>query len=322
MLFTLAPSHATQPLTIATATTGGTFYPVGVAVASLINKQLSGNDNLAATAIATAGSAENVKMLRDNQCDLAIIQALYGAVAYEGKIGCYADKPMKNMSAITMLWQNVEHFVLRSEFAKTGNITDLKGLNQGFSIGKKNSGSSGSGRTIIRALDILLDKDFDTRYLGYTPATEAMINNQIAGANIPGGVPIPAVTSLFSTLQNKVTILSFTPQQLEQINRHFFDVWTAYTIPTGSYPHQDQPIQTISQPNLLVASNNLSQDAVYKVTKTIYKNLPFLHNCHPATLAMSLEKALDGVPMPLHPGALKYYREMGLTIPDKLLGKH
>ena len=86
-------------------------------------------------------------------------------------------------------------------------------------------------------------------------------------------------------------------------------------------PGQKKDIDTIAQPNLLVASTELSEETVYKLTKTIYENLPFLNNIHQATKAMALEKAIAGLPMPLHPGAARYYRQAGLTIADTMLAK-
>ncbi len=80
-------------------------------------------------------------------------------------------------------------------------------------------------------------------------------------------------------------------------------------------------IFTLSLTNLLVVTKDTPTETVYLLTKTIYENLPFLNTVHKATKAMSLEKAIDGLPMPLHPGAVKYYREKGIKIPDRLIAK-
>ena len=92
-------------------------------------------------------------------------------------------------------------------------------------------------------------------------------------------------------------------------------------IPAGTYPNQDKDVNTIAQPNFLAARADLEDEAVYLITKTIYENLPFLNAIHKATKVMAVEKALAGLPMPLHPGALKYYQEVGLTIPEHLIAK-
>ena len=308
-----------KSLIIATATTGGTYYPVGAAIATLIGVQLGPRDDLTATAVHTAGSGENVQMLKNNECDLAILQGLYGAEAYHGK-GAYQGKPMQKMAGITMLWQNVEHFVLLSRYAKTGTILDLKDLNEKFSIGKRGSGTEGSGRVILGALGIEPGRDFIPEHLGYDASVDAMQDSRIAGANLPAGVPVPAVTRMYATLDGQATLLDFADAQLARVNGEV-ELWTRYVIPPGTYPGQDKPIKTIAQPNLLVASTSLDEKTVYNITKTIYENLSFLNNIHAATKAMSLEKALAGMPMPLHPGAAKYYREVGIPIPARLLPK-
>ncbi|MBU4120581.1 MAG: TAXI family TRAP transporter solute-binding subunit, partial [Proteobacteria bacterium] len=86
-------------------------------------------------------------------------------------------------------------------------------------------------------------------------------------------------------------------------------------------PGQDKDINTIAQPNFLAVRPDVPVETVYKITKTIYENLPFLHNIHKATLAMKLGKAIAGLPAPLHPGAAKYYKEMGIKIPAALMAK-
>jgi len=319
LLLVQTPAQAAKSLIIATATTGGTYYPVGVAIGTLISIKLAAQDGITATAINSAGSSENVQMLKNKECDLAILQGLYGMEAYNGK-GSYAGNPMQQMSGITMLWQNVEHFALLSKYAKTGTLMDLKGLDEKFSIGKRGSGTEGSGRVILGNLGIEPDKDFTTEYLGYNPSVDAMQDGRIAGANIPAGVPVSAITQMYAMLGDKATVLNVTDDELAKINGDV-ELWTRFVIPPDTYPGQKKPINTIAQPNLLVASSDLDEETVYKITKTIFENLPFLNNIHAATKAMALEKAIAGMPMPLHPGAVKYYQEVGVKIPAKLMPK-
>jgi len=304
---------------IATATTGGTYYPVGVALATLTSIKLR-KKGITANAISSAGSGENVDMLKNGEVDFAILQGLFGAMAYNGKMK-YAGKPMKNMRSVTMLWQNVEHFVILSKYKKTGTITDLKNFKEGFSIGKRGSGTEGSGRVILSAFGIEPDKDFRTEYLGYTPSAQAMMDNRIAGANIPAGPPVSAITQLFATLgADKITVLEFTDDQLAQV-RKVFPIWTRFVIKAGVYPGQKKDIRTIAQPNFLAVRPDVPAEDVYLILKTIYDNLPFLHNIHKATMAMKLDKAIDGLVVPLHPGAIKFYREKGIKIPENLIAK-
>ncbi len=225
------------------------------------------------------------------------------------------------MRSVTMLWQNVEHFAVHKKHVKTGTVDDLKGLaGMKFSIGKRNSGTEGSGITILSNLGIEPDKTFDIVNLGYGPSADAMQNGTIEGMNMPGGVPVGALTQAFAAMGDDLQVLDFTDEQVTRANGGG-TLWTRYVIPADAYPGQSKEIKTIAQPNFLAVRADVDEDAVYQITKTIYENLPFLQNIHKATNAMAIEKALAGLPAPLHPGAAKYYREIGMEIPAHLLAQ-
>ena len=119
---------------------------------------------------------------------------------------------------------------------------------------------------------------------------------------------------------DSVTLLSFTEEQMATADGGR-DLWTPYTIPAGTYPGQDADVQTIAQPNFLATSADISEEHVYELTKAIYENLEFLQAIHPATKAMAIERAIAGLPLPLHPGAQRYYEEVGIEIPDALIAQ-
>ena len=317
-MFTAGEAKAAgKNLIIATATTGGTYYPVGVAIGTLISIKLAKKDKITATAINSAGSGENIQMLKNKEADFGILQALFGLSAYNGT-GKYAGKPEKGFRSVTMLWKNVEHFAVLKDASKTGTISDIKGLKKKFSIGKRGSGTEGSGRTILKAMGID-PENLDLEYLGYNPSAQAMMDKRIVGANIPAGPPVAAITQLYAQLgEKKVKVLNFTNGQLAQLQKEY-PIWTREVIPAGTYPGQKEAINTVAQPNLLVVRDDIPDEVVYKVTKTIYENLGFLGNIHKATKAMNLNDAIKGLPVPLHPGALKYYKEQGLNIPAHLM---
>ena len=305
---------------LATASTGGTYYPVGVALSTLVKIKLEPKQKISMSAISSAGSGENVKLLRENEAQFAIMQGLYGAWAWSGEGKVKKSGPQKNLRSVTMLWQNVEHQVVLSKHAKTGTVSDLKGMKgKKFSIGKRNSGTEGSGRQILGGLGIEADS-FNLAFMGYGPSADALQNGAIEGMNIPAGVPVSAITRAYAALGDKLTVLDFTDDQMKQANGGY-QLWTRYVIPAKTYPGQTKDINTIAQPNFLAVRDDLPEEDVYKITKTIYENLPFLNSIHKATKAMALQKAINGLPVPLHPGAAKFYREAGLTIPDHLIVK-
>jgi hypothetical protein len=313
-------ADANRSYIMATASTGGTFYPVGVAIATLAKVKLEPTIGLSLSAINSAGSGENIKLMRENQVQFSILQGLYGAWAWNAEGEFKQTGKQEYLRSVTMLWQNVEQFVVRTPYAKTGTITDLKGFEgKKFSIGPKNSGTEGSGRTILGNLGIDPDS-FNLAYMGYGPSADAMQNGTIDGMNIPSGVPTSAITRAYAAMGGDITTLDFTDEQMKEANGRF-DLWTRYVIPANTYPGQTKDINTIAQPNFLAVNADVSEEDVYQLTKTIYENLTFLNGIHAATKAMALEKAIAGMPVPLHPGAVRYYREAGLEIPTHLIAE-
>lgn len=304
---------------LATASTGGTYYPVGVAISTLSKVKLQPKHKVSMSAINSAGSGENVKLLRDNEAQFAILQGLYGSYASKGTGPLEKDGPQTNLRSITMLWQNVEQFVVKSEHAKTGTIADMTALaGSKMALGKKNSGTIGSNRKLLGNLGIDIDRDFELVYGGYGPSAAALQNGQVEGISTPAGTPTGAITKLFASVGDDVTMLEYTDDQLRTADGGL-NLWTRFVIPKGTYPGQSKDINTIAQPNFLAVRDDVDEEFVYLLTKTLYENLPFLQAIHKATKAMSLDKALAGLPMPLHRGAARYYKEVGLEIPDSLI---
>lgn len=315
-----APSHAEEAnYVLATASTGGTYYPVGVALSTLVKVKLEPSEKIGMSAISSAGSGENIRLLRENEAQFAILQGLFGSYAATGTGPIAESGPQENLLSVTMLWQNVEQFLVSSDVAGDGTVSalvDLKG--QGMALGAQNSGTIGSNRTLLAGLGVNIEDDYELMYGGYGPSVEALQNGQVKGVGTPAGVPTGAVSQLMASAGDSVTPLQITDEQMAAMDGGR-NLWTRYVIPAGTYPGQDADWNTIAQPNFLGTNADVSEENVYMITKTIFENLPFLQAIHPATKAMALEKAIAGLPVPLHPGAAKYYQEMGVEIPERLI---
>lgn len=309
-----------QTYILATATTGGTFYPVGVAIATLTKQVLEEQHGLALAAISSAGSEENLRLMRSGEARFAILQGLYGAWAWNGSGRLSDEEPFQALRSVTGLWPNVEHFVIRSEFAETGNVRDLENLSgRRFSIGARYSGTEGSNRHILTALGLDPDAQFNLVYQGYGASADAFRNRMIDGMNTPAGVPVGAVTRVMAASGGEAEILGFTESDLAAVNRDYPGLYRFVVIEAGTYPGQDKAVRTIGQANLLAVTEDVPEAHVYQVLSTLYDNLSFLHAFHAATRAMAPETALDGLPVPLHPGAVRFYRELGIKIPERLI---
>lgn len=306
-----------RPYVLTTATTGGTYYPVGVALATIAHSQLSESKGISLTAISSAGSLENVKLLRDNQAQFALLQGPFGAWSWNGEGP--VSRPQTHIRSVSAMWQNVEHFVLLTELAETGGIMDLANLDgERFVLGARNSGAEQTGRFILDTLGIDYENKFSLAYMGYGPTTSAIQDGNIVGMNIPAGAPVSSITQAYALLGDRMTILNWTQETLDKLNAKY-PLWGWYDFPPGTYPNQNELIRTIGSPNVLVTRSDIPEDVVYNITKVIWENLATLQEIHGATKDMRLEIAIDGLGAPLHPGAIRYYREIGLEIPSRLI---
>lgn len=302
-----------------TASTGGTYHPVGTAIATLSKVKLLPKEKFSLTAVNSAGSGANVQAMAAGTAQFAILQGLFGSYAATGTGP--VTEPQTNMRSVTMLWQNVEQYILANELVSGGTVSDLMAAKgETVAMGRENSGTIGSNQVLMTGLGIDFDNDFDYVYAGYGPSVDAMANGQAVAAGIPAGPPTGAITKLFSTNGDKFTLLNVTEDEAKLMDGGR-NLWTPYTIPGGTYPGVDNDVQTIAQPNFLAVNADVSEEHVYQLTKALYENLPFLRAIHPATNAMSVEQAMAGLPVELHPGAARYYKEVGLDIPDRLMAK-
>lgn len=322
--FATAPVQAAskkQNFLIATASKGGTFYPVGVALATLATAKLGTTHSISLAAISSAGSAENIRLLRENEAQFAIIQGLFGYYARYGQ-GPLADiGPQKNLRSVMTLWENVEQFVILSKHVQTGTISDLTRVKgKPVAFGRRESGTISSNRVLLQNLGIDIDQDFKLVTAGYGPSADALTRGKVAAIGTPGGIPTAAVTRALSALGGQATMLNFTEEQAKQADGGR-RLWRKYTIPAGTYPAQKKAVSTISQPNLLAVSADVDERIVYLLTKAIYENLTFLRTMHQAARAITLKSALTSLPLPLHAGAVRYFREAKIDIPAELIAE-
>jgi TRAP transporter TAXI family solute receptor len=306
-----------EDITLATASTGGSYYPVGVQLSTIVTEALGGK-GVRMSPITTGGSAENVDLIRTGEAQMAVMMGLYGRDGYTAT-GTREGRPkVENLRSVAALWQNVEQYIIRSDKVETGDLSDLASLGTQFSIGPRNSGTEGTSRLVMAAVGIDPETAFSVTNMKYGAAAEAFQNGRIDGMSATAGVPTPAVAQAFVTSGDEVAVLNVTDAQLDQINAAAGGLFTRIVIPAGTYEGQTLDVATIQQPNFLAASADLSDEAVYQVTRVMFGELTRLQEANKAAAAIRLETALNGLPVPLHPGALRFYEEQGFDIPDRL----
>lgn len=301
------PGHAKNiRLTLSPCTMGGTWYVIAVGMANLITEKLKG-EGITMSAQSSACSVENINMLRGKESDLGMLIGFLGRQAYEGT-GVFQGKPYKGMRSVLALQANVRHDVILADKVKTGTFADFQGTH--INLSAAGSGAEQAARVILNALNIKIKSE----YLGYSHAAEAIKDRRIDGGVFTAVPPVPAVMDLFASL-TKVAILGFTQQQMDQINATL-NAWIMTTIPANTYPGQARPIQTLAEPTFIACRADADEEAIYKILKALYANLDEMAKVHAQGKTFFLKT--EGLPVPLHLGAIRYWKEQGLTIPDHL----
>jgi len=300
---------------LGTATTGGAYHPVGVALSTLIKLKLLPEFGVDLTAVNTDGSRQNVGLLRDDDIQFAIISALAGHEARNG-VGEFAGAGSdEGLRAITTLWLSTDHLLIRDDAVKSGTINDfleLKG--RPVSLGRRESSTLLENRTLMSAFGLDIERDFNLVELGYKESADALADGRIDGMSVSGGVPIGAVQDVYEELGDGLAALEINDEQLSLIDGGR-GLWQRVVIPNGTYPGQDRDIFTIGTPNILAVRADVDEEAVYQITRTIFEELEYLHGLHDTTRQISLDNAVNNLPLPIHEGAARYFEEKGVVLP-------
>ncbi|MEW6625051.1 MAG: TAXI family TRAP transporter solute-binding subunit [Bacillota bacterium] len=290
---------------IATGNTGGTYYPVGVAMGQLFSQKIS---YVTSSAMSTGGSVDNIGLLRSNEAQVATMMATVVNWAFFGEEQ-FADNKYDELRAITSLWPNLNHIVVLKDIK---SFEDLKGKR--FVVGAARSGTETDSYAILSSLGLYYrdedggKKNIEPVWVNYAEAVEAMKNRQVAGGMFNTFPPGSAVADLMAN--GDAHILSLTDEQIAQLSAQH-PLYIKYTIPAGTYPNQPQDVQVSGYPNILITTTNVPEDTVYEMTKTIFENLDFLETAHQAAKSIRLEDATKGVQIPFHDGAKRYLEEQG-----------
>ena len=304
---------------LGTASTGGTYHPVGVALSTLVKLKILPEFGFDLTAINTEGSQQNLELIRQNDIQFAIISAHAGHDSLHGE-GAFADVGSdEGLRAITTLWMSTDHLLIRGDDMESGTIADFLALKgRPVSLGRRNSSTLIENRTLFSAFDFDIDADFDLIELGYSESAEALATGQIDGMSMSGGVPIGAVQDAFETSRGDVAMLEINDDQLALIDDNR-GVWQRVRIPSGTYPGQDRDIFTIGTPNILAVRADVDEEVVYQITRTIFDELEYLHGLHSTTRQINLDSAVSNLPIPVHPGAERYFKEKGVELPMQMV---
>jgi TRAP transporter TAXI family solute receptor len=309
----VSPADAAYRVNIATATTGGAYYPIGNTMAQIYSKL----EGVRASAQSTAGTPQNIELLQNDEVNIAFGQTGICYYAYTGT-GTYEGKPpYKEERGMFTLYPNVMHWVVKKN-AGINSLADLKGKR--IVPGQVASATEVNSREMLAAygLNYLKDKGevhLTAEYLGYNEAGDQMKNGQLDATHIAGGMPTASVMDILSAEAGE--LLSMGEAQIKTICEQY-PWYYPFTIPAGTYPKQDKDVQTVALANILFTDAKQPDDLIYLLTKATFENHEDMVLGHKATEYTVVENAIKGMLIPLHPGAIKYLEEQGVAVPDSL----
>ncbi|MBQ2086934.1 MAG: TAXI family TRAP transporter solute-binding subunit [Selenomonas sp.] len=285
-------------LNIGTGGTAGTYYPIGGAMAEILNKDIQGMN---ASAQSTGASVANINMLKDGSVDLAIVQNDITYYAANG-VEMFKDKKVDGLKGIATLYpETCQAVTLDSSGIKS--IADLKGKK--VAVGAAGSGVEANARQIMEAYGITYN-DIQVQYLSFAEAANALKDGNIDAAFLTAGYPTSAIQDIAS--QHKVRLLPVEAAKADALIAKY-PFYTKTVIPAGTYAGFNEEVPAVSVMAMLVANDKVDDKLGYALTKALFSNLDRLHAAHAAAKAIVKEKAMEGMSLPMNAGAEKFFKE-------------
>ena len=303
-----APGDRVDVLALATAGTGGVYYVMGGSIAELWSRELPGQDFVAEV---TGGSVENLSLLLGGDVEVAFSMGTSAYEVFHGT-GSFSGRDPGQVLALTTLYPNVLHLVT-VEGTGVESLADLVGRR--VSVGAPGSGTEVAARTLLEGNGISYD-DFQAQRLNFNETASALRDGNIDAGFVSAGAPTSAIVDLATARQ--VRLVRLGPAEVER-NRVLDPTVVEDSFAPGTYPGQDSAVETLSTPNLLVVRADMAEQLAYDLVRSLYAVQAELAGVHPAARSMSAEYTLTTSPIPLHPGAARFFAEAGYEVPDRLI---
>ncbi|PZW66024.1 MULTISPECIES: TAXI family TRAP transporter solute-binding subunit [unclassified Pseudomonas] len=288
-------------INVLTGGTSGVYYPIGVAMSQLYGSGIEG----AKTSVqATKASVENLNLLQSGRGEIAFALGDSVEDAWNGVEDAGFKAPLTRIRAIAATYPNYIQIVASKE-SGIKTLEDLKGKR--ISVGAPKSGTELNARAIFKAAGLSYKDMGRVEFMPYAESVELIKNRQLDATLQSSGLGMAAIRDLASMVP--ITFVAIPEDVVAKIDSQAYQ---AKVIPAGTYDGQDQDVPTAAIVNLLVSHEKVSDDVAYQMTKLLFDNLPRLRTAHSAANDIKLEHATEGLPIPLHPGAERFYKEAGV----------
>ncbi|MCV2888990.1 TAXI family TRAP transporter solute-binding subunit [Ruegeria aquimaris] len=295
-----AATRAEEFINILTGGTSGVYYPLGVGLSKIYADNIPG----ARTQVqSTKASVENLNLLQQGKGELALALGDSVKLAWEGDADAGFKEPLSKLRGIAAVYPNYIQIVA----SKESGIASLDGLKgKSLSVGAAKSGTELNARKIFEAAGMSYDDLGKTEYLPFAESVELIKNRQLDATLQSAGLGVASIKDLSTSID--IQLVSVPEAVISALGAPYI----AATIPAGTYQGQDVDVPTVAVVNFLVTHEDVSEETAYQMTKLLFENLGELEAAHKAAAQIKLENALTGMPIPLHPGAERFYKEAGL----------
>src|SRR5216117_1825181 len=299
-IFFAPGAHAQSFINILTGGTSGVYYPLGVAIGKIYSDKIP---NVKTQVQATKASVENLILLQQGRGEIAFSLGDSLKAAWDGDEEAGFKSRLDKLRTIGAIYPNYIQIVATSD-SGIKTLSDLKG--KSLSVGAPKSGTELNSRAILAAAGMTYKNMGKVEYLPFAESVDLMKNRQLNATLQSAGLGVASLKDLSTSTD--ITVVSVPKTVVDKIGPPFVSV----TIPANTYTGQDKDVATAAVVNYLVTSSAVSDDLAYQMTSLIFESLPELVNAHAAGKEIRLESAATGSPVPLHPGAIRYYREKGV----------
>ena len=298
---TAVSAQSQQFVNILTGGQSGVYYPLGVALSQIYAKAIP---NVRSTAQVTKASAENLNLLQAGRGELALALGDSVSNAWQGNAEAGFKTKLDKLRGLSATYNNYIQIVANAD-SGIKTLADLKGKR--ISVGAAKSGTELNARAILKAAGLTYADLGKVEYLPFGESVELMKNRQLDATLQSAGLGVASIRDLATAI--KIVVVAVPADVVAKVGDAAYQ---PAIIPANTYTGQTADVATAAIPNFLVTHAGVSDDLAYQMAKTMYENIDTLYAAHNAAKAIQRDNAVKGMPVPLHPGAARYYKEVGL----------
>ncbi|HZB63650.1 MAG TPA: TAXI family TRAP transporter solute-binding subunit [Microvirga sp.] len=297
------PAQAQDFINVLTGGTSGVYYPLGVALSKVFSEKVQGSRP---SVQATKASVENLTLLQQGKGEIGFTLGDSLAMGWAGDEEAGFKGKLDKLRGMTAIYPNYIQVVATKE-SGIKSLADLKGKR--LSVGAPKSGTELNARAILGGAGLSYKDLGKVEYLPFGESVELMKNRQLDATLQSAGLGVSSIRDLATSVP--IVVVEIPAAVVDKVGSPYVKV----SIPANTYEGQTAAVPTAAVVNYLVTHSGVKDETVYQMTKAIYESLPDLAAAHAAAKDIKLESALAGMPVPMHPGAQRYFDEKGVKKP-------